>query len=182
MVFLETVTWKQQDLLTVCVCVMCFQPLLTRKNELDKLRKEVKEQWQREQKKMVSGLTQRGSPDTLYHLGQEIIAGGVENVQMLFMQSAQHHLWNFIHVSVCMNLVYLHLQHEADSALKKARLLQAQRHEEYEKAKVSTSRLEEEQIGGGGGAAAAKQLEKRRRLEEEALQKVHDHLIGLWLF
>lgn len=66
----------------------------------------------------------------------------------------------------------VHLQHEADSALKKARLLQAQRQEEYEKAKVSTSRLEEEQNGGGGGAAAVKQLEKRRRLEEEALQKV----------
>ncbi|XP_042366047.1 rho GTPase-activating protein 29 isoform X2 [Plectropomus leopardus] len=93
-----------------------MQPLLSRKNELDKLRKEVKEQWQREQKKM----------------------------------------------------------NEADSALRKARLLQAQRQEEYEKAKVSTSRLEEEQIGGGGGAAAVKQLEKRRRLEEEALQKAEE--------
>ncbi|XP_067342048.1 rho GTPase-activating protein 29 isoform X2 [Channa argus] len=94
-----------------------MQPLLSRKNELDKLRKEVKEQWQREQKKM----------------------------------------------------------HDADTALKKARLLQAQRQEEYEKAKVSTSRLEEEQIGGGGGGAAgAKQLEKRRRLEEEALQKADE--------
>lgn len=45
--------------LTDCVCgaggyVFSFQPLLARKNELDKLRKEVKEQWQREQKKMVS--------------------------------------------------------------------------------------------------------------------------------
>ncbi|XP_029003946.1 rho GTPase-activating protein 29 isoform X2 [Betta splendens] len=88
-----------------------IQPLLARKNELDKLRKEVKEHWQREQKKM----------------------------------------------------------HEADSALKKARLLQAQRQDEYEKAKVSTSRLEEEQ-----GAAGAKQLEKRRRLEEEALQKAEE--------
>ncbi|CAB1457510.1 unnamed protein product [Pleuronectes platessa] len=93
-----------------------MQPLLTRKNELDKLRKEVKDQWQREQKKM----------------------------------------------------------HEADSALRKARLLQVQRQEEYEKAKVSTSRLEEELIGGGGGAAAVKQLEKRRRLEEEALQKAEE--------
>ncbi|KAK7881225.1 hypothetical protein WMY93_029634 [Mugilogobius chulae] len=92
-----------------------IQPLVARKNELDKLRKEVKEQWQRELKKM----------------------------------------------------------NEADSALKKARLLQAQRQEEYEKAKVSTSRLEEEQNGAGGGTAAGvKQLEKRRRLEEEALQKV----------
>ncbi|XP_068200058.1 rho GTPase-activating protein 29 isoform X2 [Antennarius striatus] len=90
-----------------------MQPLLARKTELDKLRKEVKEQWQRQQKKM----------------------------------------------------------HEADSALKKARLLQAQRQEEYEKAKVSTSRLEEEQIGG---AAGARQLEKRRRLEEEALQKAEE--------
>uniref|UniRef100_A0A674P5S6 Rho GTPase-activating protein 29 n=1 Tax=Takifugu rubripes TaxID=31033 RepID=A0A674P5S6_TAKRU len=93
-----------------------MQPLLTRKNELDKRRKEVKEQWQREQKKM----------------------------------------------------------HEADGALRKARLLQAQRQEEYEKAKVSTSRLEEEQNVGGGGAAVAKQLEKRRRLEEEALQKAEE--------
>uniref|UniRef100_A0A8C6TB22 Rho GTPase-activating protein 29 n=1 Tax=Neogobius melanostomus TaxID=47308 RepID=A0A8C6TB22_9GOBI len=92
-----------------------IQPLVARKNELDKLRKEVKEQWQRELKKM----------------------------------------------------------NEADSALKKARLLQAQRQEEYEKAKGSTSRLEEE-LSGTGGAAGAKQLEKRRRLEEEALQKAEE--------
>ncbi|XP_051538231.1 rho GTPase-activating protein 29-like isoform X1 [Myxocyprinus asiaticus] len=89
-----------------------MQPLQARKNELDKLRKEVKEQWQRVQKKM----------------------------------------------------------NEADSALKKARLLQAQRQEEYEKARCSTSRVEEEQIG----TTAAKQLEKRRKLEEEALQKAEE--------
>lgn len=89
-----------------------MQPLQARKNELDKLRKEVKEQWQRELKKM----------------------------------------------------------NEADSALKKARLLQAQRQEEYEKAKYSTSRVEEELIGTAGG----KQLEKRRKLEEEALQKAEE--------
>ncbi|XP_072306661.1 rho GTPase-activating protein 29 isoform X2 [Eucyclogobius newberryi] len=92
-----------------------IQPLVARKNELDKLRKEVKEQWQRELKKM----------------------------------------------------------NEADGALKKARLLQAQRQEEHEKAKVSTSRLEEEQ-GGAGGTAGVKQLEKRRRLEEDALQKAEE--------
>lgn len=69
-----------------------------------------------------------------------------------------------------------HLQHEADGALRKARLLQSQRQEEYEKAKVSTSRLEEELNVVGGGAATAKQLEKRRRLEEETLQKVKNRL------
>ncbi|KAJ8376094.1 hypothetical protein SKAU_G00066740 [Synaphobranchus kaupii] len=88
-----------------------IQPLLARKNELDKRRKEIKDQWQREQKKMQ----------------------------------------------------------EAESALRKSRLLQAQRREEYDKARFSTSRAEEEQLGGGG-----KQLEKRRRLEEEALQKAEE--------
>ncbi|XP_077480848.1 rho GTPase-activating protein 29-like isoform X1 [Stigmatopora argus] len=93
-----------------------MQPLMTRKNELDKLRKEMKEQWHRALKKM----------------------------------------------------------HEAESALKKARMLQDQRQEEYEKAKVSINRLEGEQIGGVGGATSAKQLEKRRRSEEEAWQKAEE--------
>ncbi|TRY62481.1 hypothetical protein DNTS_007143 [Danionella cerebrum] len=89
-----------------------IQPLQSRKNELDKLRKDVKEHWQREQKKM----------------------------------------------------------NEADSALKKARLMQVQRQEEYEKARCSTSRVEDEQIGTIGG----KQLEKRRKLEEEAMLKAEE--------
>ncbi|KAK0134742.1 Rho GTPase-activating protein 29 [Merluccius polli] len=98
-------------------------PLQTRKSELDKLRKEVKEQWQRVQKKM----------------------------------------------------------HDADSALKKARLLQGQRQEEYEKAHSSASRAEEEHQlllqqggGGGGGGTVGAKLEKKRRLEEEALQKAEE--------
>ncbi|XP_062284934.1 rho GTPase-activating protein 29 [Scomber scombrus] len=88
-----------------------IQPLLTRKNELDKLRKEIKEQWQREQKKMQ----------------------------------------------------------EADTSLRKARALKAQRREEYQKAHSSTSRSQEEQSNAGN-----KHLEKKRRLEEEALQKAEE--------
>ncbi|XP_051771024.1 rho GTPase-activating protein 29 isoform X2 [Ctenopharyngodon idella] len=90
-----------------------IQPLLARKNDLDKQRKEIKEQWQRELKKMS----------------------------------------------------------EAESALKKARLLKVQKKEEYEKARSSTSRTEEEQPTAGG-----RTLEKKRRVEEEALQKAEEAL------
>ncbi|XP_050990933.1 rho GTPase-activating protein 29 isoform X2 [Labeo rohita] len=88
-----------------------IQPLLARKNDLDKQRKEIKEQWQRELKKMS----------------------------------------------------------EAESALKKTRLLKVQKREEYEKARSSTSRTEEEQPTAGG-----RTLEKKRRVEEEALQKAEE--------
>ncbi|XP_073704661.1 rho GTPase-activating protein 29 isoform X2 [Garra rufa] len=88
-----------------------IQPLLARKSDLDKQRKEIKEQWQRELKKMS----------------------------------------------------------EAESALKKARLLKVQKREEYEKARSSTSRTEEEQPTAGG-----RTLEKKRRVEEEALQKAEE--------
>ncbi|XP_026061694.1 rho GTPase-activating protein 29-like isoform X1 [Carassius auratus] len=88
-----------------------IQPLLARRNDLDKQRKEIKEQWQRELKKMS----------------------------------------------------------EAESALKKTRLLKVQKREEYEKARSSTSRTEEEQPTAGG-----RTLEKKRRAEEEALQKAEE--------
>ncbi|XP_029309598.1 rho GTPase-activating protein 29-like isoform X2 [Cottoperca gobio] len=88
-----------------------IQPLLGRKNELDKLRKDIKEQWQREQKKMQ----------------------------------------------------------EAAATLRKARVLKAQKREEYQKAHSSTNRSQEEQSNAGN-----KQLEKKRKLEEEALQKAEE--------
>uniref|UniRef100_A0A8B9H3L9 Rho GTPase-activating protein 29 n=1 Tax=Astyanax mexicanus TaxID=7994 RepID=A0A8B9H3L9_ASTMX len=90
-----------------------IQPLVARKNDLDRRRKELKEQWQREQKKMS----------------------------------------------------------EAESAVRKARLLQSQRREEYEKARNSSSRGGEDQPSAGG-----KSLEKKRRLEEEALLKAEEAL------
>ncbi|XP_072500158.1 rho GTPase-activating protein 29-like [Notamacropus eugenii] len=94
------------------------QPLLGRKNELDRQRKEIKELWQQEQKKMQ----------------------------------------------------------ETEASLKKARLFCIQQQNEYEKAKSSMVRAEEEHLssGGGLGREASKQLEKKRRLEEEALQKVEE--------
>uniref|UniRef100_A0A8D0G954 Rho GTPase-activating protein 29 n=1 Tax=Sphenodon punctatus TaxID=8508 RepID=A0A8D0G954_SPHPU len=83
------------------------QPLLGRKNELDKQRKDIKELWQREQKKMQ----------------------------------------------------------ELEATLRKAKLLFVQRQDEYEKAKSSTIRDEEEHMS---------LVEKRRRLEEEALVKAEE--------
>uniref|UniRef100_A0A8C4ZG86 Rho GTPase-activating protein 29 n=1 Tax=Gadus morhua TaxID=8049 RepID=A0A8C4ZG86_GADMO len=96
-----------------------IQPLSARKNELDKLRKDIKEQWQREQKKML----------------------------------------------------------EAEASMRKARALQAQRREEYQRARSSTIRSQEEQqqqTQPPATAAGSKQLEKKRKIEEEALQKVEE--------
>lgn len=63
---------------------------------------------------------------------------------------------------------------ETETALKKAKLSCTQRQEEYEKAKSSMIRAEEEHLSSSGGLVKNlnKQLEKKRRLEEEALQKV----------
>ncbi|XP_047726502.1 rho GTPase-activating protein 29 isoform X1 [Prionailurus viverrinus] len=94
------------------------QPLLGRKNEMEKQRKEIKELWKQEQNKML----------------------------------------------------------ETETALKKAKLLCMQRQDEYEKAKSSMFRAEEEHLCSSGGVVKNlnKQLEKKRRLEEEALQKVEE--------
>ncbi|NWU38281.1 RHG29 protein, partial [Hylia prasina] len=94
------------------------QPVLGRKNELDRQRKDIKELWQREQKKMQ----------------------------------------------------------ELEAALRKAKLLYVQRQDEYEKAKSSTARAEEEHLSSSGSFVKdfSKQLEKKRRLEEEALQKAEE--------
>lgn len=51
--------------------------------------------------------------------------------------------------------------------MRKARVLKGQRREEYQKARSSTNRSQEEQSN-----TANKQLEKKRKLEEDALQKV----------
>uniref|UniRef100_UPI00398EEFDB rho GTPase-activating protein 29-like isoform X2 n=1 Tax=Pristiophorus japonicus TaxID=55135 RepID=UPI00398EEFDB len=95
-----------------------IQPLLLRRNELDKQRKEIKEQWQREQRKM----------------------------------------------------------HEAETSHRKANLLYIQRQEEYEKAKSSTIRAEEEHLTLSSGLTGNynRHLEKKRKLEEDALQKAEE--------
>ncbi|XP_057573971.1 rho GTPase-activating protein 29 isoform X3 [Hippopotamus amphibius kiboko] len=95
-----------------------WQPLLGRKNEMEKQRKEIKELWKQEQSKML----------------------------------------------------------ETETALKKAKLLCMQRQDEYEKAKSSMFRAEEEHLCSSSGLVKNlnKQLEKKRRLEEEALQKVEE--------
>ncbi|KAH0618398.1 hypothetical protein JD844_017547 [Phrynosoma platyrhinos] len=93
------------------------QPLLGRKSELDKQRKEIKELWQREQKKMQ----------------------------------------------------------ELETTVRKAKLLYIQRQDEYEKAKSSAVRAEEEHLSCNGGIIKdASKLEKKRKLEEEALQKAEE--------
>ncbi|XP_048656499.1 rho GTPase-activating protein 29-like [Marmota marmota marmota] len=63
---------------------------------------------------------------------------------------------------------------ETETALKKAKLLCMQRQDEYEKAKSSMFRAEEEHQWWISKKNLNKQLEKKRRLEEEALQKVEE--------
>ncbi|XP_074044311.1 rho GTPase-activating protein 29-like isoform X2 [Macrotis lagotis] len=65
---------------------------------------------------------------------------------------------------------------EAEASLNKAKLFCIQQQNEYEKAKSSTVRAEEECLSSSGGLGrdVSKQLEKKRRLEEEALQKVEE--------
>uniref|UniRef100_A0A8C6ACA8 Rho GTPase-activating protein 29 n=1 Tax=Marmota marmota marmota TaxID=9994 RepID=A0A8C6ACA8_MARMA len=65
---------------------------------------------------------------------------------------------------------------KTETALKKAMLLCMQHQDEYEKAKSSMFRAEEEHQCSCGGLAKNpnKQLEKKRKLEEEALQKVEE--------
>ncbi|XP_044288193.1 rho GTPase-activating protein 29 isoform X2 [Varanus komodoensis] len=93
------------------------QPLLGRKSELDKQRKEIKDLWQREQKKMQ----------------------------------------------------------ELESTAKKAKILYIQRQDEYEKAKSSTVRAEEDHLTSNGSINKdVSKLEKKRKLEEEALQKAEE--------
>lgn len=61
--------------------------------------------------------------------------------------------------------------------MRKARLLYIQRQDEYEKAKSSAARAEEEHlISNGGIIKDGSKLEKKRKLEEEALQKVRNSL------
>ncbi|XP_011353976.1 rho GTPase-activating protein 29 isoform X1 [Pteropus vampyrus] len=107
-----------QQTITALQANKFVQPLLGRKNEMEKQRKEIKELWKQEQNKML----------------------------------------------------------ETETALKKAKLLCTQRQDEYEKAKSSTFRAEEEHLCSSSGLVKNlnKQLEKKRRLEEEALQKVEE--------
>ncbi|KAM4871323.1 rho GTPase-activating protein 29 isoform 2-T3 [Thomomys bottae] len=106
----------QQQTIAALQANKFIQPLLGRKNEMEKQRKEIKELWKQEQNKML----------------------------------------------------------ETETALKKAKLLCIQRQDEYEKAKSSMFRAEEEHSSGGSVKNLNKQLEKKRRLEEEALQKVEE--------
>ena len=69
-------------------------------------------------------------------------------------------------VCVCVCVCVCAEQQEADVCVRKARVLQAQRTEELQKAQPSSSQAQEEQPSAGN-----KQQEKRRRLEEK---------VGVW--
>lgn len=110
-----------------------------------------------------------------------------------FNVSLHSHGWPFKKSSLIVSVVTLHIlwhlivlsfrlirsvwcwQQEADTTLRKARALNTQRREEYQKAHSSKSRSPEEQPNAGN-----KQMEKKRKLQEEALQKVSRRYIYIY--
>lgn len=147
-----------------------LQPLTVRRLEHEKRRKEIKEQWHRAQRKLVSdwGCAPKNSvtppPRVLGTLplsssvGWLCCAGGTRQ-ELLTPCWAPSSPWP------------TPWQQEAEVNLRKAKQTYMQRSEEHDKAKYMAVKAEEEQQNTTS-SITTKTLDKKRRLEEEAKNKV----------
>lgn len=150
------------------------QPLMVRRLEHEKRRKEIKEQWHRAQRKLVSDLVcvPNHSLEQLVTPPLRVL-GTLPPLQQCWVCLL---CWGTL-AEAGDPLAGLHphpgspWQQEAEGNLRKAKQTYMQRSEEHDKARYMAVKAEEEQQNTPS-SITTKTLDKKRRLEEEAKNKV----------
>ncbi|KAG2464307.1 HMHA1 protein, partial [Polypterus senegalus] len=153
-----------------------IQPLMQRRLEHEKKRKEIKEQWHRAQRKLVRehmGNDELSSLNDLQRAACPLSSGFHVSQLLHFCRWYQNRLVKAFFTRSLQDVLRLMVKNmDAESNLRKAKQIFMMRCEEYDKAKHVTVKAEEDQHGSNTNSG--KSLEKKRRLEEEARNKAEE--------